>query len=61
MSNNTISKIAAKATANPEKTLAAAATAVPVVVETVVAVAPVAIVCAAGYGVYRLFKWATEK
>ena len=60
MSNNTISKIAAKATANPEKALAAAAAAVPVVVETVIAVAPVALIGAAGYGLYRLIKAATK-
>lgn len=60
MSTSAINKLVTKAAANPEKALATAAAVVPVVVETVVTVAPVAVVCAAGYGVYRLFKWATK-
>lgn len=60
MSNNTISKIAAKASANPEKALAAAAATVPVDVETVIAVAPVALIGTAGYDLYRLIKAATK-
>lgn len=60
MSNNTISKIAAKATVNPEQALAAAVAAVPVDVETVIAVAPVALIGAAGYGLYRVVKAVTK-
>lgn len=45
-----------KVATNPEKALAAAAGAVPVVVETAIAVAPIAIIGAAGYGLYRLIK-----
>ena len=60
MSTSAMTKLATKVTANPEKALATAAAAVPVVVETVIAVAPVALAGAAGYGLYRLFKWATK-
>lgn len=55
-----MNKLICKVASNPEKALAAAASAVPVVVETAIAVAPVAIVGAAGYGLYRLIKWAAE-
>ena len=60
MSTTAMTKLATKIAANPEKALATAAAAVPVVVETAIAVAPVALVGAAGYGIYRLFKWVTE-
>ena len=45
-----------KVITNPEKALATAASVVPVVVETAIAVAPIAIIGAAGYGLYRLVK-----
>lgn len=55
-----MTRIACKVAANPDKALAAAAGAVPVIVETAVAVAPIALVGAAGYGLYRLVKWVAE-
>ena len=60
MSNNTIPKIAAKTTINPEQALASAIAAVPVDVETVIAVAPVALIVAAGFGLYRVVKAVTK-
>jgi hypothetical protein len=64
MSTTAISKFATKLStkviANPEKALATATAAVPVVVETVIAVTPIAIVGAAGYGLYRLVKAVTQ-
>lgn len=58
--NNIISTIASKATVNPEQALAAAVAAVPVDVETVIAVAPVALSGAAGYGLYCVVKTVTK-
>lgn len=55
-----MNKLICKVAANPQKALAAAASAVPVVVETAIAVAPIALVGAAGYGAYRLIKWAVK-
>ena len=60
MSNNIITKIAAKATVNPEQALAAAVAVAPVVVGTVIAVAPVALSGAAGCGLYRVVKTITK-
>lgn len=61
MANNyAIHRAIAKAASRPEKTLAAIAAAAPVVAEAAVVAAPVAIVGAAGYGVYRLVKWLVD-
>ena len=61
MSASAINKLVTKVVANPGRAIATVSAAVPVVVETVVAVAPVAIVGAAGYGLYRLVKSATKQ
>ena len=56
MSASAINKLVMKVIANPGRVMAVVSTAVPVVVETVVAVTPVALIGAAGYGIYRLVK-----
>ena len=60
MSASAINKFVTKVAANPGRAIATVSAAVPVVVETVIAVAPVAIVGADGYGVYRLIKAAAK-
>lgn len=60
MSVSAINKLVTKVAANPGRAIATVSAAVPVVVEKVIAVAPVAIVGAAGYGVYRLIKAAAK-
>ena len=60
MSASAINKLVTKVIANPGRAIATVSAAVPVVVETVIAVAPVAIVGAAGYGIYRLVKSTTK-
>ena len=60
MSASAINKLVTKVIANPGRAVATVSAAVPVVVETVIAVAPVAIVGAAGYGLYRLVKAAAK-
>ena len=52
-----ITKVGPKIMVHPDKALVGVAGAVPVVIEAAVAVAPVAVVGAAGYGLYRLGKW----
>lgn len=51
-----ITKVGSKIMAHPDKALAGVAAAVPIVIEAAVAIAPVAVAGAAGYGVYRLGK-----
>lgn len=60
MSASAINKLVTKVISNPGRAVATVSAAVPVVVETVIAVAPVAIVGAAGYGLYRLVKAAAK-
>lgn len=60
MSASAINKLVTKVIANPGRAVATVSAAVPVVVETAIAVAPVAIVGAAGYGIYRLVKSTTK-
>lgn len=55
-----ITKVGPRIMANPDKALAGVAAAVPVAIEVATIVAPVAIVGAAGYGIYRLGKWILE-
>ena len=54
--SSALNKLAIKIASDPKKALAA----VPVLIETAAAVAPVAIVGAAGYGIYRFIKWVKE-
>ena len=61
MSASAINKLVTKVIANPGRAISTVSAAVPVVVETVIAVAPVAIVGSAGYGIYRLVKSATKQ
>jgi hypothetical protein len=60
MSTSAMTKLATKIAANPKKALTTVAAAAPVVVETAIAIAPVALIGAAAYGVHRLVKWVKE-
>lgn len=60
MSASAVNKLVTKVAANPGRAIATVSAAAPVIIETVLAVAPVAVIGAAGYGIYRLVKAAAK-